>query len=265
MEFAQRHNQIKAKAGPLSPKQLWINTAVFALFVFMLVSVYHFFESGTYDLFVINTLLAVTGMLLIGLSFMLSGLTYFWDFVDTKLIYRKYLGLTGFYIIVVHAAFSLEQYLFIYNAPKPNFELGFLWAIGPFLISNVFAFASGLIALAIFTMMALISTRYALMELGGIRWRQLLRLGYAAYLIIVVHFGLKRFETWSAWLQGKNGLLPPISLLLLIFVGVVLVLRLALLLSLEKVKKAKPRQQSIEENTTAPALTETKKHEETEG
>ena len=232
------HNQPEKKTGKAQPKRIWLNTVIFSILLFIVLCAYYLIQGHSSDLFSLNIILALTGMVLIGLSYALSGITYFWNFADSKLIYRKQLGLSGFYLVLVHATFSFVNYFFIPNSPKPQFELGHMWVIAGISISNVFAFAAGVTALAILLFVALISTNYAMMALGGMRWRRYLRFGYWAYLIIVIHFGLKRYNEWAAWLSVRVGL-PPLSLLLLIFVGFVLLLRLALSVGLKGRTKPK--------------------------
>src|SRR3972149_8582391 len=239
MTFAEHHSKVVQKAGNVDPRSIWIKTFIVSVIMFAFFSFYYALQGFRYDLFAINVLLGLSGMFLIGMSVALSGLTYFWNFVDTKLIYRKQLGLTGFYMVLVHAAFSFTNYFFIASSPKPEFIIDYIWRIGGLEISNWIAFFAAVLALAIFTFMALISNKYAMMEIGGMRWRSFLRIGYVAYLLIVIHFGLKRFFEWDAWISGYLGLLPPLSLVLLVFVIFVFVMRIALFISLER-KKKKP-------------------------
>lgn len=233
-ETPQPHNAPVKKNS--TSQRIWLNTVIFSIFLFVILCAYYLIQGHSSDLFSLNILLAITGMVLIGLSYALSGITYFWNFADSKLIYRKQLGLAGFYLVLVHATFSFMNYFFIPNSPKPQFELGYTWNVAGIGISNIFAFIAGVTALAIFLFIALISTQYAMMALGGIRWRKYLRLGYIAYFIIVIHFGLKRYNEWAAWLSVRVGL-PPLSLLLLIFVAFVLLLRLGLSVGLQGRKK----------------------------
>ncbi|MFQ5493188.1 MAG: hypothetical protein ACE5DX_03455 [Candidatus Dojkabacteria bacterium] len=238
MPFKERHEQIIKKfKKPPTPLQFWGWTIGFGVLVYAAVFCYDFIQSRTIDLFLINTQLALTGMYLIGFSFILSGLAFFWDFVDTKVVFRKYLGMVGYYLILVHVVFSFVNYFFVSNAPRPTFDSSWEWLIGDVLISNLWAFGFGLLAFLIFTIMALISNRYAALELGGVRWRQLLRVGYVAYFFVLIHFFLKRFEQWQAWLAGDYGKYPPQSLLLLVFILFVLLLRVALFVSVRRKQK----------------------------
>lgn len=80
----------------------------------------------------------------------------------------------------------------------------------------------GIIAIAILTVMFLISNRIAVTSLGFRRWKRVMRLGYAAYAALVIRAILVEGETWLAWLAEPAGLPPP-RLVLSIFASVVIV------------------------------------------
>lgn len=226
--FAEKHNKITAKITQPNDNRYWVNTILFSFVLVFLLAAYQTVKGIRLDVYQLNIVFSFTGMYLIGLSFALSGLTYFWNFVDTKVVYRKYLGLVGFYYVFSHSLFSLVNYLLIPSAPQPSFDLEYNWRVGEMLISNSWAFLSALVSLGIFAYMTIISNKYSMLELGGLIWRKQLRyLGYFAYALIVIHFGLKRFDVWTNWLSEPNGL-PPHSLILIVFVFLVFVLRIAL-------------------------------------
>src|SRR3990167_2631115 len=96
MPFAKRFEEISKKIKPVSPALLWLKTALFSVAVFAVGALYLYVRRGTFDLSISNKVFASTAVILIGLSFALSAICYFWNFADTKIIYRKYLGLSGF-------------------------------------------------------------------------------------------------------------------------------------------------------------------------
>ena len=108
--FVERHEQIMKKVKPFSHAKLWIDTWTFSIFVFIAGSLYLLVQHGDFDLHAVNNVFAITALILIGLSMALSGLCYFWDFVVTKIIYRKHLGVTGFAWGVLHAIMTLFFY-----------------------------------------------------------------------------------------------------------------------------------------------------------
>lgn len=209
-----------------SSTKLWGNTFLLSIFIFIAGSLYLFARRGNYDLFIANKVFATTALVLIGLSLALSGLCYFWDFVDDKIVYRKVLGLLGFYYAIVHI---IVTFFFLSEKfPYPDWYAGNL-------ISVFFA----ILALSILIIMAAISNRYAIHELGIKQWRILLRTGYIAFIFITIHFTLLKYPGWIKWFTTREPILPPLSLLEVIFAVAVLLLRLAVEIDLRRKKQVK--------------------------
>lgn len=227
MSFVERHSEIIKKVEPQSEFSLWIKTAVFSLFLFVFSSFYLYARRGVYNFDIANSVVATVAVYLIGFSFALSGLCYFFNIVDTKIIYRKFLGLCGFAYALAHGIISL----FLLPAEFPFAQY--------YLSSEHFPpFLFALIALFIFAMMAAISNRYAIHKLGGVRWRALLRLGYLGLVFVTLHFGLIKYKIWLNWTKSlaKNPL-PPLSLISFCFIIAVFLIRLALFISENRAKK----------------------------
>ena len=215
MPFGKRFEKIITGANQTNP-QLWHRSMTLGTSLSLMVFVYLVFANNLLpDFYTLNQAIANAGMIMIGLSFLLSGVCYFWDYFDSKIIYRKHLGLVGFWLIVIHAILTMSLPAF------PFFKF--------FLSQNIVAFLAALVALLIFIMMAVISNNYAARELGGKRWRMLLRTGYIAYFFGTVHFFIKKYPLWEQWFSGVSGFTaPPFSLLVLFFVIIVIGMRLAL-------------------------------------
>lgn len=213
-------------------QSLWFSffTLIFCLWYLWLT------EPGTLPV-TVNKALADTAMILIGCSFLLSSLCYFWDFVDCQIVYRKHLGLLGFALALAHGVMSLVFYL--YYKPHgyetdPIFVLDHQWLIGSFFVSNLYAFAAALVAFVIFLMMTLISNRFAVHQLGGVWWRRLLRVGYLGYIAAALHFSIKNIPEWLVLSQTQGIILPPLNLFIFLLVCVVIGFRLTLWWSLRK-------------------------------
>jgi DMSO/TMAO reductase YedYZ heme-binding membrane subunit len=241
MPFAKRFDEIVKKRGVTLPAQLsfhtaWVSALVF-IFCYWYLSVT---EAATLSV-TANKAAADTAMILIGLSFALSGLCYFWNVVDTKIVYRKYLGLAGFAFCLGHAVMSLIFYLYLkprgYES-NPIFILDHQWDFGSFVVSNLYAFISAVIALVIFAMMAAISNQYAIVELGGVWWRRLLRVGYIAYVFTALHFLIKNIPEWMIFFRADTVTPPPLNFCIFLLVCGVIGLRLALWYSLRKKTRA---------------------------
>jgi len=221
MPFVQRHEEIIKKLKPYSYGRLWLNAFVFSIFIFIINSLYLFLRRGDYDLFIANKALATSSLMLIGFSLALSGLCYFWDFVDTKIIYRKHLGLIGFFLAGAHVIVS-------------GFFLSNKFTAAWFESKKISMLFGGL-ALLVFLAMAAISNRYLIHELGGKYWRAFMRFGgYLAFIFIILHFSLLKYPEWLKWLSTGKPFLPPLSLIGVIFGLAVIVLRLALWLAVKR-------------------------------
>ncbi len=223
MPFAKRHEEIIKKINPPSPLRMWLSTSVFAALVFAAGSLYLFARRGDFNLYIANKALAVDALVLIGLSLALSGLVYFWDFIDTKIIYRKFLGLAGFALAGAHISIVL------WMLPEKG---------GPESLTHEASEILGTLAVLIFAMMAAVSNKYAFYRLGSKRWRALLRLGYWGFIFALAHLSLLKYGGWIKWFKSFDPILPPLSLLAIIFGAAVIILRLALWLAIRKKRKA---------------------------
>src|SRR3989344_5036656 len=106
---------------------LWISTARFAIITFGLFSLYHTALATRYSLYLANKSMADTAVVLIGLSFALSGISFFWKPATKFLGYRKQLGVVGFVVGLIHGSISLAGLPNIF--PFPSFFIAHLPAI----------------------------------------------------------------------------------------------------------------------------------------
>ncbi len=196
-----------------------LRAALFSMFILFATFVYNVMAMDTMSLRVWNRSFTDAGMILVGISFALSGLCYFYDIFDTKILYRRDLGLNGFYFIALHSVYS-----FALNKFTPWYRY--------FESDRVLSFSLALISLLIFFMMALISNAYVPKKLGAHRWRILLRIGYFAYVLGVVHAGLWSYEDWVMWWGSPK--VPPMSLVVSVLVLGVVILRIFLWRALQK-------------------------------
>ena len=216
--------------------KMWLDTISFGGLIFLFVCYYYFFQGDNFSLQFINKATAATAIILMGLSFALSGLGYYWDFLDKKVAYRKYLGIVGYFFVLWHGINSLYFY-FLLDSDLTKFDLFNKWAVFGYQVSNIVPFVLGALSLLIFTLMALISNNYATKKIGGVTWRKLLRVGYIALLFALVHFTVKNFEIWTNWIKDGFRTLPSMSLLLALFIVSILILRITLQISLTRKPK----------------------------
>lgn len=151
----------------------------------------------------------------------LSGLAYFFNFVDRQVIYRKYIGVIGFFFAFWHMILSWSALL---NLFKPEI-LG---------STRMWPMLSGLIALTIFAVMALISNQLSTRLLGTTLWRGILRFGYAGLILVMAHVLLLKSARWLTWYNDGMTSPPALSLIVTVFAVIVILVRIALWFSLSR-------------------------------
>lgn len=164
---------------------------------------------------------ADTAIILIGLSMILSGVCYFWNFFDPMIRYRKYLGLVGWAYGLAHLVLSFSTLQSLFNFE--NWQRGAIWPA-----------LTGVLATIIFTIMAAISNSKMAQLLGGKVWRATLRSGYIATFLILIHVILLKSARWITWYEGGMKTLPSMSLVVTLFIVFVLLMRVALWVSLKR-------------------------------
>ncbi|MEP7166726.1 MAG: hypothetical protein ABI758_01955 [Candidatus Woesebacteria bacterium] len=193
-------------------KELWPYLKVL-IFGFIIYGFSYGYNSYLKTPNLLNKGMADTSIILIGLSMWLSSLAYFFNLFDSKIMYRKQLGLIGFAFALVHVALSFSA---LRVAPAP---------------------VTGLFATGIFSIMALISSRSAMVRIGVQKWRRILRAGYIAMLFVAAHVVLLKSARWMTWYNGGMKTLPSLSLLETIFIAVVIVMRLLMWLRIRLANK----------------------------
>ena len=115
---------------------MWLDTISFGGLIFLFVCYYYFFQGDNFSLQFINKTTAATAIVLMGLSFALSGVGYYWDFLDKKVAYRKYLGIVGYFFVLWHGINSLYFY-FLLDSNLKKFDLFNNWAVFGYQVSNI--------------------------------------------------------------------------------------------------------------------------------
>jgi DMSO/TMAO reductase YedYZ heme-binding membrane subunit len=222
MNYPTWHKKTIQALGPISETALYVRTLVFGLIVFGLTYAYTA-KMGIPG--VLNKSIADTAIILIGLSMLLSGICYFWNFFDTKIVYRKQLGLVGFGFGLVHIGLSFSALTSLLSAATWTKGIPWNWL-------------TGVLATLIFIIMTISSNQYSAAHLGGKTWRMILRTGYLAVALILVHVVLLKSSRWLTWYQAGMKTWPSLSLIVTGFMVIVILMRLALWWSLKsKTKK----------------------------
>lgn len=203
----------------LIPKDwlMYVKTAVFGLLVFGAGYGYIKWLGIPGEL---NKSAADTAIILIGLSMLISSVSYYFNFLDWTVAYRKHLGLIGFAFALAHLLLSWGVFLNLFKLT--TWEQGRMWPA-----------LTGAVALLIFTGMALVSNTVAARVFGK-AWRSILRFGYVAVGLVLLHVILLRSARWLSWYQGGMKTPPSLSLLAAGFMLVVLVMRLVLWFNLRR-------------------------------
>lgn len=202
---------------------LWLRPLLFAVFGFIFFGTYAYFYLGKFSLLGASMTIAGTASICIGASFALSGLSYYLTPFRKMLGYKRYLGLLGYFLALTYAV----MLLFVDPA---KYYLGFFTNLGS---AN---FILGLTAMAILTVMTVISNNFFMKKMGIVKFHAILRFGYLAYFLLVLRAILVEGASWSIWLGTLEGLPPP-RLLVTIFATCVILLRLILEISLRSAKK----------------------------
>ena len=208
----------------------WKTTIIIFAVVFIVSFIYAFIRYNILrdvpleqiPLFITNKVFALSGTILIGLSFLLGPLTRFWPHTfEQKLYLRKPLGVFGFGIAALHSFISLALLSPAYYG-KFFLESGKLNLIGE--TSLLF----GALALFIFSVVSLTSIPAIAAHLTPEQWKSVQRLGYLAYAFVLVHVVVMGFRGWFESASYLYGFIS-ISLISALFIIAVLLFRLAVI------------------------------------
>jgi len=209
------------RRGTRPGSQLWFRAILTAVFAFAFGCLYFFvrqdIKDGTwrFDLTLVNKSLGTTSLVLIALSMLLTGISYFSRRGARPLVYRKHHGLVGFWAGLAHGA--VNHFLLPATGLHPEEKAYMLPAD-----------ATGLVALVIFGAMAVLSIAAVKGIVGGATWRKLLRFGgYAGLVFAVGHTALLKWESWLNFFRTLDPPLPSLSLPAALFAAAAVVLRLA--------------------------------------
>lgn len=203
--------------------KMWAVPIVTALLLLVIFSVYAFFWQSEFSLFTMSVGVAGAAAFLIGFSFGLSGISYYFDFLDREIAYRKNLGLVGYFMALAYSVLLLfvdpEKYFYGFFNNLPSFD-----------------FILGLSAMGILTLMAIVSNNFVMRKIGAYNWRFILRLGYVAYLMLILRAVIMEGQDWFLWLQRFDSLPPP-RLIVSLFAISVIMLRISMEISIRNKKR----------------------------
>lgn len=182
---------------------------------------YNIVRSVSFDhlpLFISNKAIALSATILIGLSFLLGPLARFFpDQFTPYLSLRKSLGVLGFGVASLHAILALILL-------KPAYYPRLFASDGQLNFTGEISMLFGVLALFIFTFVAISSLPSVEEKMQADSWKMVQRLGYLAYLLVLGHVTVMGFQGWfrpESWQYG----LMSISLISAMVVVLVLLMR----------------------------------------
>lgn len=196
-------------------RKLWRQVFLFTLILFVFFGGYNLTLFHEFSVRWLSQTLIGTSGVLFCLSLGLSSLNFYFPATFARrVIYRKYLGLMGYFVALIDLGLllALEHDYYVFGLAENLFTPDLML---------------GGTAMAIFTLMALISNQEATQILGPKLWRNLLRLGYVALFLLVARAFVIEGMGWNRWLFDPTGL-PPVRLLISFMALTVLSTRLSL-------------------------------------
>jgi len=200
--------------------RIWRNATTFTVCTLALALAYTYVFYEHLKPWAIQQAFGNAAVIVIAPSLALSGLAYFLSWPKRYIPYRKSLGLLGFYLALAHVGMSMYRSGFAFDAIT-------LESVRD---TTIFI---GYIAVVLFALMPVVSSRTLAPMLGGAKVRLGLRyLGYSAYILVIVHGGYLAWSSWVRWWSAGEALLvPPPTLLALGLGALTILLRLTLLVA----------------------------------
>ncbi len=213
-QIIQSYRESREKWGLSHEQTMWLHSILLSLYVYVVVA---FYTSGITGFLVsrqVNISIGYVGLIFLLLSMGMSSICYFWNFADRYLAYRKYFGILGFVYSLIH---------FVISFTLIQVRTGFgLFLQDP---SNTLPFFTGLSSLLILLTLTVLSHRIPMRWLGK-WWRRIMRFGYLALILAVLHTAARQGGEWIGWITfQREYVLPPFGLLMFIATCVVLLLR----------------------------------------
>lgn len=141
-------------------------------------------------LYILNKNLALTTTVLIGLSFLIGPLATLAPHKFSRYLpLRKSLGLIGFGAGAVHSVISLILL-------SPRYYAKFYTTDGALNAIGQFSLLFGVLALVVFTVVAISSLPTMYERLGEARWMKMQHLGYFGYVLVLLHVVVMGASGW---------------------------------------------------------------------
>ncbi len=204
-------------------KHVLVNSAVVFLLVFAYAVIRYNVIKGvgveSIPLYISNKAIAVASVILIGISYLIGPFARFWPKKFAPSLYlRKYFGLVGFGFAALHSIISLILF-------SPAYYAKFFSADGKLNFTGELSMLFGVIALFIFSIVAITSIPSVESSVDKKKWLVVQRLGYAAFAFVMLHVLVMGLEGWLKPETWPGGLLP-MSLIAFIVIALTLLIRI---------------------------------------
>lgn len=172
-------------------------------------------------LYVSNKAISFSAIVFIALSCSLGTLTRHWPLIFSSLLnQRKYFGLLGFGLAVVHSVISL----LIFN---PEYYAKFFSQNGQLTLSGELSMFFGVFAFFVFGVMAITSFPGVAGSIDRKTWIRIQKYGPFGLFLTLIHLVMMGYESWLNPILWPARLLP-ISLVSAIVVGIAISLKVYL-------------------------------------
>lgn len=152
-------------------------------------------------LYLFNKVLALASVVFIAISYLLGPLHAFDpQMFETKLSLRRPFGLLGFACASIHSLISIIL-LTPYYYPA-------LYMGGHFTLYASLHLLFGILAMLVFAIVAISSIPNVMQTTKAAEWRSIQRLGYLAYIFVLVHVYTVGVNSWKDYTVWPGGLVP---------------------------------------------------------
>ena len=175
-------------------------------------------------LYIFNKAAALAAVVLIGISYLFGRFSLFGAKTpEQKHYFAKRFGLAGFGLAAVHGMISLILF-------NPAYYPKFFEATGKLNLTGELSMLFGILAFAVFAIVAITSLPDVHKSLGQKAWLSMQKEGYLALVLVLLHVLVMGFSGWLTPKDWPGGLLP-ISLIAFIVLVFVLLAKLVAILA----------------------------------
>lgn len=182
---------------------------------------YNIFDGVSWSylpLFITNKAISFSAIVFIALSCSLGAMGRLWPGVlSPALNHRKYFGLLGFFLAVVHSIISVLIF-------KPEYYDKFFTSNGQLSFSSELSMFFGVFAFSVFALMAIVSLPGIAGSINRRTWIRIQKYGPWGLLLTLLHLVMMGYTSWLDPASWPGGLLP-ISLTAAVVVGLAITLK----------------------------------------